>query len=33
VEYNRGMSQASGLAVVLESDEANWVTEFLEYQR
>jgi hypothetical protein len=33
VEYNRGMSQASGLAVVLEPDEANWVTEFLEYQR
>ncbi len=33
LEYNRGMSQASGVAVVLESDEANWVTEFLEYQR
>lgn len=33
VEYNRSMSQASGLAVVLESDEVNWVTEFLEYQR
>jgi len=33
VEYNRGMSQASGVAVVLETDEANWVTEFLEYQR
>jgi hypothetical protein len=33
VAYNRGTSQASGVAVVLESDEANWVTEFLEYQR
>jgi transcriptional regulator of NAD metabolism len=33
VEYNRNMSQASGVAVVLESDEVNWVTEFLEYQR
>lgn len=33
VEYNRGMSQASGVAVVLESDEVNWATEFLEYQR
>ena len=33
VEYNRGMSHASGVAVVLESDEVNWVTEFLEYQR
>jgi hypothetical protein len=33
VEYKRGMSQASGVAVVLESDEVNWVTEFLEYQR
>jgi hypothetical protein len=33
VKYNRGMSQASGVAVVLESDEVNWVTEFLEYQR
>ena len=33
VEYNRGMSEASGVAVVLESDEVNWVTEFLEYQR
>jgi hypothetical protein len=33
VEYNRDISQASGVAVVLESDEANWVTEFLEYQR
>jgi hypothetical protein len=33
VEYNRGMAQASGVAVVLESDEVNWATEFLEYQR
>ena len=33
VEYNRGTSQASGVAVVLESDEVNWATEFLEYQR
>jgi hypothetical protein len=33
VEYNRGMSQASGVAVALESDEVNWATEFLEYQR
>ena len=33
VEYNRGMSQASGVGVVLESDEVNWATEFLEYQR
>ena len=33
VEYSRGMSQASGVAVVLESDEVNWATEFLEYQR
>ena len=33
VEYNRGMSQANGVAVVLESDEVDWVTEFLEYQR
>ena len=33
VEYNRDMSQASGVAVVLESDEVNWATEFLEYQR
>ena len=33
VEYNRGMSQASGVAVVLESDEVNWATEFLEYQK
>jgi hypothetical protein len=32
VEYNRAMSQARGVAVVLESDEVNWVTEFLEYQ-
>ena len=31
VEYNRGMSHARGVAVVLESDEVNWVTEFLEY--
>jgi len=31
VEYNRGMSQAHGAAAVLESDEVNWVTEFLEY--
>ena len=31
VEYNRGMSQAGGAAVVLESDEVNWVTQFLEY--
>ena len=33
VEYNRGMSQAHGAAAVLESDEVNWATEFLEYQR
>jgi hypothetical protein len=33
VEYNRGMAQASGVAVVLESEEVNWATEFLEYQR
>ena len=33
VAYNRGTSQASGVAVVLESDEVNWVTEFLGYQR
>jgi hypothetical protein len=33
VEYNRGMSQANGVAVVLETDEVNWVAEFLEYQR
>jgi hypothetical protein len=33
VEYNRGTLQASGIAVVLESDEVNWATEFLEYQK
>ena len=33
VEYCRGMLQASGVAVVLESEEVNWATEFLEYQR
>jgi len=33
VEYNRGMSQVNGVAVVLETDEVNWVAEFLEYQR
>jgi len=33
VEYQRGMLQASGVAIVLESEEVNWVTEFLEYQR
>jgi len=38
VEYNRDMAltpykalRASGVAVVLESDEVNWVTQFLEY--
>lgn len=33
VEYNCGMSQASGVAVVFESDEVNWATEFLGYQK
>ena len=33
VEYSRDMSHASGVAVVLEPDEVNWATEFLEYQR
>jgi hypothetical protein len=33
VEYNRGMSQACGVAVVVEADEVNWAREFLEYQR
>jgi len=33
VEYSRGTLQASGVAVVLESEEVDWATEFLEYQR